>query len=101
MERIWLKQYPAGVPAEIDVTQYPSLVELLEESFAKFRDRKAFICMDKSMTYRELDEMSLRARRLAAEQGPEAGRARRADDAERAAISGSDSPPCCARALPW
>lgn len=58
MERIWLKQYPAGVPADIDVTQYPSLVELLEESFAKFSDRKAFICMDKSITYRELDEMS-------------------------------------------
>jgi long-chain acyl-CoA synthetase len=59
MERIWLKQYPAGVPADIDVTQYSSLVELLEESFAKFRDRKAFICMDKSISYRDLDEMSL------------------------------------------
>jgi long-chain acyl-CoA synthetase len=59
MERIWLKQYPAGVPADIDVNLYPSLVDLLEESFAKFRDRKAFICMDKSITYRELDEMSV------------------------------------------
>jgi long-chain acyl-CoA synthetase len=59
MERIWLKQYPAGVPADIDVSQYSSLVELLEESFAKFRERKAFICMDKSITYRDLDEMSL------------------------------------------
>src|SRR6201998_303753 len=59
MERIWLKQYPAGVPADIDTTQYSSLVELLEESFAKYADRKAFICMDKSITYRELDEMSV------------------------------------------
>jgi long-chain acyl-CoA synthetase len=58
MERIWLKQYPAGVPADIDLTQYTSLVELLEESFAKFSDRKAFICMDKSISYRDLDEMS-------------------------------------------
>jgi long-chain acyl-CoA synthetase len=58
MERIWLKQYPAGVPADIDLTQYSSLVELLEESFAKFADRKAFICMDKSISYRDLDEMS-------------------------------------------
>ncbi|MBR2117810.1 MAG: long-chain fatty acid--CoA ligase [Pseudomonadota bacterium] len=58
MERIWLKQYPAGVPADIDVNQYPSLVELLEESFRKFADRKSFICMDKSITYRDLDEMS-------------------------------------------
>ena len=59
MDRIWLKQYPAGVPADIDVTQYGSLVALFEESFAKFRDRKAFICMDKAVTYGELDEMSL------------------------------------------
>src|SRR6201995_3105439 len=58
MERIWLKQYPPGVPADIDVTQYASLVELLEESFSKFADRKAFICMDKAISYRELDEMS-------------------------------------------
>jgi long-chain acyl-CoA synthetase len=59
MERIWLKHYPAGVPADIDVTQYSSLVDLLEESFAKFRERKAFICMDKSITYRDLDQISL------------------------------------------
>ena len=58
MERIWLKQYPAGVPADIDPTQYSSLVELLEESFRKFADRRAFICMDKAISYRELDEMS-------------------------------------------
>jgi long-chain acyl-CoA synthetase len=58
MERIWLKQYPAGVPADIDVNQYASLVDLLEESFKKFADRKAFICMDKSISYRDLDDMS-------------------------------------------
>src|SRR5215470_1982778 len=58
MERIWLKQYPPGVPADIDVAQYSSLVELLEESFVKFADRKSFICMDKSISYRDLDEMS-------------------------------------------
>src|SRR5437867_11889179 len=57
MERIWLKQYPAGVPADIDVSQYTSFVELLEGSFAKFADRKAFICMDKSISYRDLDDM--------------------------------------------
>jgi long-chain acyl-CoA synthetase len=59
MERIWLKHYPAGVPADIDPSQYASLVDLLEESFKTFADRKAFICMDKSISYRELDEMSL------------------------------------------
>lgn len=59
MERIWLKQYPPGVPADIEPTQYASLVDLFEESFAKFADRKAFICMDKSISYRELDQMSV------------------------------------------
>src|SRR5215467_2931170 len=59
MERIWLKQYPPGVPADIEPTQYVSLVDLLEESFTKFADRKAFICMDKAITYRDLDQMSL------------------------------------------
>src|SRR5215510_14689701 len=59
MERIWLKQYPPGVPADIEPTQYASLVDLLEESFAKFADRRAFICMDKSISYRDLDQMSL------------------------------------------
>ena len=58
MDRIWLKNYPAGVPKDIDVSQYASLVALLEESFARFRDRKAFICMDKAITYGELDAMS-------------------------------------------
>ncbi len=51
MERIWLKSYPDSVPAEIDPSKYASLVELFDESFKKFRDRKAFICMDKAMTY--------------------------------------------------
>lgn len=59
MERIWLKQYPPGVPADIEPTQYASLVDLLEESFKKFADRKAFICMDKSISYRDLDQMSV------------------------------------------
>jgi long-chain acyl-CoA synthetase len=58
MDRIWLKSYPSGVPSEIDPSQYASLVTLLEESFAKFRDRKAFICMDKAITYGELDAAS-------------------------------------------
>jgi long-chain acyl-CoA synthetase len=58
VDRIWLKNYPAGVPADIDMSQYSSLVALLEESFARFRDRKAFICMDKAITYGELDELA-------------------------------------------
>ena len=53
--RIWLKQYPA----DIDATPYASLVELLEESFAAFRSRRAFICMERSISYDDLDQMSL------------------------------------------
>jgi len=58
MERIWLKDYPPGVPADIDAARYRSLVAMIEESFAKFRADKAFICMDKALTYGELDDMS-------------------------------------------
>ncbi len=60
MEKIWLKSYPPGVPTEIDPNQYRSLVQLLEESFHKFADRNAFVCMDKFLTYGELDTYSKR-----------------------------------------
>ena len=58
MQKPWLKSYPAGVPAEINVNQYGSLVELLEESFAKYGERTAAICMDKGLKYRDIDRMS-------------------------------------------
>ena len=58
MNRFWLQQYPDGVPADVDVHQYSSLIELFEESFTAFADRKAAICMDKAITYGELDEIS-------------------------------------------
>ncbi|MCP3021568.1 long-chain fatty acid--CoA ligase [Cupriavidus basilensis] len=58
MERLWLKHYPAGVPAEIDSSEFRSLAELLEASFRTYADRRAFVCMDKSITYGELDRMS-------------------------------------------
>ncbi|NHZ34329.1 MULTISPECIES: long-chain fatty acid--CoA ligase [Massilia] len=58
MDKFWLKSYQEGVPAEIDYTQYRSLTHLLEEAFRKYADRKAYVCMDKSITYAELDRMS-------------------------------------------
>jgi long-chain acyl-CoA synthetase len=58
MEKLWLKNYPAGVPAEIDASQFRSLAQLLEHSFHTYADRRAFICMDKAITYGELDQMS-------------------------------------------
>src|SRR5579862_8781782 len=58
MDRIWLKSYPPGVPAEIDAGSMRSLRELQEHTYATFADRVAFVQMGRSMTYRELDEQS-------------------------------------------
>jgi long-chain acyl-CoA synthetase len=58
MEKFWIESYQPGVPAEIDWSQYQSLTHMLEEAFRKYADRRAFACMDKSITYAELDRMS-------------------------------------------
>ena len=58
MDRIWLKHYPPGVPAEIDPSTYSSLVAIFEESFKTHKGKKAFICMGKSITFDELDRSS-------------------------------------------
>jgi long-chain acyl-CoA synthetase len=58
MEKIWLKSYPPGVPAEIDASAYTSVGELLEDSFRQYRASRAFVCMGKSITYGELDALS-------------------------------------------
>lgn len=58
MERIWLKSYSAGVPAEVDVGAYRSIVDLFERSVAKFSDKPAFIQMGATLTYAEVDRLS-------------------------------------------
>ena len=58
MERIWLKSYPAGVPADIDPGQYRSLIELFDANIAKYRDRPAFTNMGKTISFDELDKRS-------------------------------------------
>ncbi len=58
MEKIWLKHYPAGVPATINVAQYPSLVALMEESFKKYGHLPAYKFMGKTMTFAQVDEAS-------------------------------------------
>ncbi len=58
MEKIWLKSYPSGVPAEVELSAYASLVELFEESLSQYAQRKAFVCLGKSMTYGQLDRLS-------------------------------------------
>ena len=58
MDRIWLKSYPEGVPADIDPGQYRSLIELFDANIASFRDRPAFTNMGKTITFDELDKRS-------------------------------------------
>lgn len=58
MDRIWLKSYPPSVPHEIDHHRYESVVQIFDEAFAKYRDRKAFVGFGKEVSYRELDELS-------------------------------------------
>jgi long-chain acyl-CoA synthetase len=73
MDRFWLKSYPPGVPADIDPSVYPSLVSLLEESFAKYRDAKAYVCMGAAITFGEIDALSHGAGGVAAEPGLQKG----------------------------
>jgi long-chain acyl-CoA synthetase len=57
-ERPWLKSYPPGVPADIDASQYPSLVALMEEGFAKYGERTAYSFMGKDISFGQTDRMS-------------------------------------------
>jgi long-chain acyl-CoA synthetase len=58
MDKRWLKSYPHDIPAEIDYSQYGSLVDLLEEAFKQYAQRDAYVCMGKRMRYAELDSYS-------------------------------------------
>ena len=58
MEKIWLKSYPPGVPAEISIDHLPSLVVLFEEACRKYADKMAYVSMGREMTYGELDRLT-------------------------------------------
>ena len=58
MEKIWLKNYPAGVPHDIHPEQYGSLTDLLEKAFREHGDSPYSVCMNRWMSYRELDQLS-------------------------------------------
>jgi len=57
-ERPWLKNYPVGIPANIDATQYETLVDFLKECFAKYSSNYAFECMGVRLTYKDTDQLS-------------------------------------------
>jgi long-chain acyl-CoA synthetase len=56
--RVWLSSYPEGVPADIDASQYDSLVGLMEESFSQYADRTAYSFMGQDISYQETDAKS-------------------------------------------
>jgi long-chain acyl-CoA synthetase len=58
MEKIWLKSYPSSVPAEINPEIYQSVTQLLEESFKKNAASPFSVCMDRWMSYKEVDDLS-------------------------------------------
>ncbi|MBV8248511.1 MAG: long-chain-fatty-acid--CoA ligase [Comamonas sp.] len=57
-DRPWLSAYPEGVPADIDASQYPSLVALMEEAFAKHANKVAYSFMGKELTFAQVDAQS-------------------------------------------
>jgi long-chain acyl-CoA synthetase len=57
-DRIWLSSYPEGVPADIDVTRYTSMVDMMDESFKKFASLSAYSFMGKELNYKQVDELS-------------------------------------------
>ena len=57
-DRPWLTAYPQGVPADIDTSQYPSLVALMDEAFTKYANRVAYSFMGKDVTYAQTDSLS-------------------------------------------
>ena len=58
MERPWIQSYPPGVAAEVDLSAYASIRDILEKSCDRFADLPAFTCMGATISYRELDRLS-------------------------------------------
>ena len=57
-QRPWLQNYPSGIPANIDPDAYSTVVQLVEETFQKYKNNKAFSCMGKEMTFSQIDQQS-------------------------------------------
>ncbi|HCB12763.1 MAG TPA: long-chain-fatty-acid--CoA ligase, partial [Gammaproteobacteria bacterium] len=58
MERIWLKEYPPEVPADIDLTEFSSLKDILEKSCQRFAGLPAYSNMGMTLRYRDIDRLS-------------------------------------------
>ena len=58
MDKIWVKSYPSGVPADISIDHVPSLVALVEDACRKYADKMAYVSMGQEMAYGELDRLT-------------------------------------------
>jgi long-chain acyl-CoA synthetase len=58
VEKIWLREYPPGVPAEVDLNEFASLKDILEKSCRRFADLPAYSNMGVTLRYREVDQLS-------------------------------------------
>ncbi len=56
--KVWLENYPSGVPVKINPDAYTSLVDMIEETFKKYPDQVAFKCMGAQITFKQLDNLS-------------------------------------------
>jgi long-chain acyl-CoA synthetase len=57
-EKPWLSEYPEGVPADIDMNEFASIVEVVDSSCKKFRDQVAYVNFGKELTYGQVDDYS-------------------------------------------
>ncbi len=60
IERPWLASYPAYVPAQINVDEFPSIVSVLNQACDRFRGNPAFTNLGTTLTYEEIDRLSTR-----------------------------------------
>ena len=56
--KVWLENYPSGVPVKINPDAYTTLVDMIEETFKKYPDQVAFKCMGAQITFKQLDNLS-------------------------------------------
>lgn len=57
-QRPWLKNYPSGIPANINPDEYPTLVDMFNDTFKKYSNRTAFSCMGKELSFKQIDKKS-------------------------------------------
>ena len=59
MEKVWIKSYPANIPAEVPTPPFKSVRDLFEQAFEKYPDNAAYTNMGRTLSYAELDRLSM------------------------------------------